>query len=111
MEKELFDELVAGLDEMVQIENGAVNENDTRTITPHFKVDSDSPIQEGGAYIASIRYDLGLSQAQFAVLLGVSTITVSSWEQGLRTPSGAVAKLITLIENEPSRINELIEIA
>ena len=113
MEKELFDDLVQGLNEMVALEKGELKQKvDTRVIKPRYQTtQQESPLDEGNAYVASIRYDLGLSQADFAKILGVSAITVSSWEQGLRKPSGAVAKLLTLIDNDPTRINELVELA
>jgi putative transcriptional regulator len=113
MDDELFGDLVTGLNEMVAFEKGKLNEDvDRRVIHPRFEtLQADSPLNEGGAYIASIRYDLKLSQADFAKILGVSTQTVSSWEQGLRKPNGAVAKLLTLIDNDPTRINELVELA
>ena len=110
MDKDLFDELVQGLNEMVSMEKGELNEKvDTQKLVPHYKsnLKKDNPLNAGGGYITSIRYDLGMSQADFAKVLGVSTVTVSSWEQGVRKPNGAVAKLLTLIENDPSRINEL----
>lgn len=39
--------------------------------------------------IAATRQKLGLSQTQFAKLLGISVRTLHHWEQGTRTPSGA----------------------
>lgn len=49
--------------------------------------------------IASIRNRLGFSQGVFALRLAVSVKTVRSWEQGTRTPSGAAARLLQLMEN------------
>ena len=43
-----------------------------------------------------IRSQLGLSQAAFAGLMGVSTRTVQDWEQGRRSPSGWVFRRSTL---------------
>ena len=40
---------------------------------------------------------LGVSQALFARLLGVSTDTVQSWEQGLREPCSMACRLLELI--------------
>lgn len=37
--------------------------------------------------INEIRNDLGLSQAEFAQLLGVHAMTVSKWERGLGQPN------------------------
>ena len=39
--------------------------------------------------IAQTRAKVGLSQSQFAQLMGVSGRTLQDWEQGLRRPSGA----------------------
>lgn len=109
---EFFDELMTGLNEIKRIKKGELRPANVMTLKSRFKVENNnSPIIRGGGYIASIRYDLGLSQADFAKVLGVSTSTVSSWEQGMRKPSGTAAKLLILIDNDPSRINELSEFA
>ena len=39
-----------------------------------------------------------MSQAVFAATLNVSTKTVQAWEQGLRTPSQASARLLQLLD-------------
>lgn len=44
--------------------------------------------------IASIRRGLGLSQADFANLLGTHVMTVSKWERGIAQPSPYQAALI-----------------
>lgn len=38
---------------------------------------------------AEARHKVGLSQAEFAELLGVSRRTLQDWEQGRRKPTGA----------------------
>ena len=38
---------------------------------------------------ATARIKIGLSQSEFATLLGVSKRTLQDWEQGRREPSGA----------------------
>jgi len=40
------------------------------------------------ADIRGIRERLGLSQAQFALLIGISVSTLQNWEQGRREPEG-----------------------
>jgi len=47
--------------------------------------------------IIAARERSGLSQAQFAVLLGVSVCTLHEWEQGRRQPSGAAKTLLKRI--------------
>jgi putative transcriptional regulator len=44
---------------------------------------------------------LGVSQAVFARLLGVSPKLVEAWESGRNTPAGPVRRLFELIERDP----------
>lgn len=46
--------------------------------------------------VATIREKVGLSQARFAELLGVSVRTLQDWEQGRRCPSGAARTLLAI---------------
>ena len=56
---------------------------------------------ESQSSIASARLKSGLTQAQFAKLLGVSKRTLEQWEQGRREPSGAAKTLIRVAELHP----------
>lgn len=58
--------------------------------------------------IADIRGKAGLSQSEFAELLGVSVRTLQDWEQGRREPSGA-ARTLLLIANKNRQA--LLEVA
>ncbi len=51
--------------------------------------------------IVRARLNSGLTQAQFAALLGVSKRTLEQWEQGRREPSGAAKTLLRLAELHP----------
>lgn len=57
--------------------------------------------------IVQIRQNIGMSQTQFAEMLGVSVRTLQEWEQGRRTPSGAAASLLTLAEKRPDVLREV----
>jgi putative transcriptional regulator len=54
--------------------------------------------------IARTRENLGLSQAQFARLMGVSVRTLQEWEQGRRAPSGAARTLLLIANRNPKAL-------
>jgi putative transcriptional regulator len=49
--------------------------------------------------VVMARMKSGLSQTEFASLLGVSVRTLQDWEQGRRQPSGAARTLITIADS------------
>jgi len=57
--------------------------------------------------IARARSKAGLTQAQFANLLGVSERTLQQWEQGRREPSGAAKTLIKLASTHPDVLRQI----
>lgn len=59
--------------------------------------------------VISARKKSGLSQAEFAKLLGVSVRTLQEWEQGRRQPSGAAKTLISIAERRPEVLKEVAE--
>lgn len=59
-----------------------------------------SPVMEA-------RQKVGLSQTQFALLLGVSKRTLQDWEQGRREPSGAAKSLLKVAEKRPDVLREI----
>ena len=58
--------------------------------------------------VAAVRERTGLTQAQFAALLGVSVRTLQEWEQGRRAPSGAARTLLMIVARNP---HVLLEVA
>ena len=51
--------------------------------------------------ISEIRARTGLSQTEFARLLGVSVRTLQEWEQGRRAPSGPARTLLAIAYKNP----------
>ncbi len=64
-------------------------------------------VVESNSTIAKARLETGLSQTQFAALLGVSKRTLEQWEQGRRQPSGAAKTLLQVAERYPEVLREL----
>lgn len=56
-----------------------------------------SPVMEA-------RKKMGLSQSQFAALLGVSVRTLQEWEQGRKQPSGAARTLLAIASTNPKAL-------
>ncbi|MEY4560901.1 MAG: hypothetical protein RLZZ618_178 [Pseudomonadota bacterium] len=56
---------------------------------------------------AQARALVGLSQHDFALLLGVSARTLQDWEQGRREPTGAAKTLLRVAVAHPEVLREL----
>ena len=64
-------------------------------------------IVEPRSPIVRARLKAGLTQEQFAALLGVSKRTVEQWEQGRRKPSRAAQTLIKVAELHPEVLRKI----
>ena len=58
--------------------------------------------------VVRVRMKSGLSQAQFAAVLGVSKRTLEQWEQGRREPSGAAQTLLRIADKHPEVLLEVV---
>jgi putative transcriptional regulator len=56
---------------------------------------------------AEARARTGMSQLEFAGLLGVSARTLQDWEQGRREPTGAAKTLLRVAVSHPEVLREL----
>ncbi|MBF5038445.1 type II toxin-antitoxin system MqsA family antitoxin [Methylophilus sp. 13] len=59
------------------------------------------------SFVVSARNQLGLSQSEFAQLLGVSVRTLQAWEQGRIKPSGAAQTLMRIAHKHPEVLLEV----
>lgn len=87
MDKTLFEDLQQSLKEAAAIKRGA--------LLPGRVTELSAPDAK------SIRAKIGLSQTEFAQLIGVKVATLRNWEQQRRQPTGAAAALLTIVEKEP----------
>lgn len=71
-------------------------------------VEKDEVIPAKRAGVVAARAGTGLSQSQFAELLGVSVRTLQDWEAGRREPSGAAQTLLRIAAKHPRIVREAI---
>ena len=90
MDENLFNDLIRSV-----TEGGAILRGEHRP-SRVFTVDA--------ASVRELRESLELSQMQFAALVHVSVKTLRNWEQGIRTPGGAAAALLTALRNDPKHV-------
>lgn len=86
---ELGELLLESVRQMKRGEFGAVHQVSTETITTQ---------------ATKARQAVGLSQKEFATLLGVSVRTLQAWEQGRRTPSKGAMTLLKIATKHPQAL-------
>ena len=62
-----------------------------------------------GEDISALRRFVGLTQAQFALAMGISVHTLRKWEQGRRRPEGPAIALLRIAVRHPRIIRENVE--
>jgi len=90
MDNDIFNELLASVEEMDQIAKG--NKAPSRQF------------QFAEPEVKAIREKTGLSQSRFAMLIGVSKRTLENWEQGRRHPTGPAKVLLKILESDPESV-------
>ena len=95
MKNDLFAELVASVRE-----GGAILRGDQ----PASRVFTISPPD-----IKNIRDGFGLTQEQFAALMGISVRTLRNWEQGRRVPEGPARMLLQVAAKHPEAVLDVVQ--
>lgn len=93
--------LIKSLEEAVAFKNG--DKRKARIIVREIP----TPIYTGKD-VKRIRESLNMSQAGFALALGVSKRTVEAWEIGKSAPSNSSNKLLYLVEKDKKIIEQLV---
>jgi putative transcriptional regulator len=94
MSDQNFQELLEGVREMKAIQRGELQPARTTTLE-----DTDAK---------SARESLGLSQSEFAAVLGISKRTLEGWEQRRRQPTGAARILLKVAMKHPKAVLEVV---
>lgn len=55
-----------------------------------------------------VREGLGVSQSEFATMIGVSVSTLQNWEQGRRQPEGPARALLKVAAKNPQAVAEAL---
>jgi putative transcriptional regulator len=58
--------------------------------------------------VQAVRAKLGASQAEFALMIGVSVSTLRNWEQGRRKPDGPALALLRVAARNPKAVIEAL---
>lgn len=71
-------------------------------------VEKDEVIPAAQASVVAARAGTGLSQSEFAGVMGVSVRTLQDWEGGRRQPSGAAQTLLRIAARHPRVVREAV---
>ena len=94
MRKKNFDKLVGSIKQAGKIKRGEME------ASRDFRFDP--------ADIKDIRQKLKKSQAEFALMIGVSVSTLQNWEQGRRRPEGPARALLKIAAEKPDAVIEAL---
>lgn len=90
MKDVVFQELLTSVRQAGQIRRGTRRASRITTFDP--------------ADVQAVRARLGASQAEFALMIGVSVATLRNWEQGRRTPDGPALALLRVAARNPKAV-------
>ena len=94
MKKTVFEELLTSVRQAGRIRRGALKASRVTEFRP--------------ADVRAVRAKLGTSQAEFALMIGVSVATLRNWEQGRRTPDGPALALLRVAARNPKAVIEAL---
>ena len=94
MKRKDFDKLVMSVKQAGRIKRG--------------KLKASRVFQFKPADIRAVRAKLGVSQTEFALMIGVSVSTLQNWEQGRRQPEGPARALLKVAAENPEAVAEAL---
>lgn len=97
MKSEAFSELLASVRQAGRIRRGSLKPARVTKFKP--------------ADVKALRSSLGQSQAEFALMIGVSVGTLRNWEQGRRKPEGPALALLRVATTNPLLVAKALHAA
>ena len=94
MKDAAFQELLTSVRQAGRIRRGTLKPSRTRVFQP--------------ADVRTVRATLGVSQTEFALMIGVSVATLRNWEQGRRVPDGPALALLRVAAVNPKVVVEAL---
>jgi len=94
VKKKDFDELVTSVRQAGKIRRKEISPSRVTNFKP--------------ADVKAIRKKLGMSQPEFAMMIGVSVATLRNWEQGRRVPEGPARALLRVAAENPKAVAEAL---
>ena len=95
MKKERFEKLIESVKQATRIRRGEMKAGKVFHFSP--------------ADIKDIRLKLKQSQAEFALMIGVSLATLQNWEQGRCFPEGPARALLKIAAEKPEAVIEALK--
>lgn len=95
MKAAAFQELLASVRQAGGIRRGSLKASRTSVFQP--------------ADVKAVRAKLGASQAEFALMIGVSVATLRNWEQGRRMPDGPARVLLAMLSKDPGVVRRTLK--
>ena len=89
-----FNQLLGSVKQAGKIRRGRMKPSRTLTFRP--------------ADVRAIRLRLKKSQAEFALMIGVSVATLQNWEQGRRRPEGPARALLKVAAENPKAVEQAL---
>lgn len=100
--KTLGEILISGAREALEHAKGNISLREELRALP------ENPPRFSKGKVKKIRKSLSISQSSFARILGVTSSTVQSWEQGFKTPGPSSRRLLEMLEKSPEKVLDIL---
>ena len=95
----VYESILNGLNEAIEYENGRGTARVAKCTV--------NPVPDfNAAEIKEVRNSLGMTQATFAQVMGVSQKTVEAWEAGTNKPVGSARRFLSIVKMDPTLLTK-----